>query len=258
MLLVVDIGNSNVVLAFFESSEKGVKIIRRTASEPTHGARVYTNIFRDLFKSAEVQPKDIERVIVSSVVPNITSEIVLAIKNLVSVPVFLFNEKYYDKLPVQIPDTARKEIGTDILSNAVLAFYKYKKACIVVDFGTALTFVAVDSTGLVRGVAIAPGLQTACKALFSNTAQLPTVILEEPKTSLGTDTISSIQSGIVLGYKGLVKSLIKRMQKDINEKCICIATGGLSYIFKNEKNTFDEIDVGFTTQGLAVILEKFL
>lgn len=258
MLLVVDIGNSNIVLAFFTSSEKSEYTIRRTASETTQGAKIYTAIFTELFKSAELDPKKISRAIISSVVPSLTGEVESAIKNIISCPIFLLNQSQYDKLPLTLPETARKEIGTDILANAVLAFYKYKKACIVVDFGTALTFVAVDSKACVRGVAIAPGLQTACRALFSNTAQLPTVLLEEPETSLGTDTVTAIQSGIVLGYKGLVTTMLARMQQDLGEKCVCIATGGLSYIFKKEKNIFDELDVGFTTRGMALILEKFL
>ena len=258
MLLVIDVGNSNIVLAFFESYEKPCLAIRRTASETTQGAKIYTKIFLDLFKSAEVDANKIEKTIISSVVPPITAEIERAIKNILSTPVFIFAKDIYDLLPLKLPDTARNEIGTDILANATLAFYKDKRACIVVDFGTALTFVAIDSFGNVRGVAIAPGLQTACKSLFSNTAQLPTVLLNEPDSSLGTDTITAIQSGIVLGYKGLVASLLERMQNDLEEKCYCIATGGLSYLFKKEKEIFDEIDVSFTVQGLVLILEKFL
>lgn len=257
-MLVVDIGNSNIVLAFFDSSEKPVRAICRTATETTQGAEVYKKVFCQLFKSAGFTPSEIDRCIISSVVPLITTEIEKAICSLLNCPIFVFSEKYYDKLPVKIPESARLEIGTDILANAVLGFYKYKTSCIVVDFGTALTFVAVDKKGNVKGVAIAPGLQTACKSLFANTAQLPTVLLQKPKTSLGTNTVSAIQSGIVLGYQGLVSSLIHRMQSDLEEKCICIATGGLSYIFKDEKNMFDKVDESFTTQGLAVILEKFL
>ena len=258
MLLIVDIGNSNIVLAFFESVDKPATAIKRTATETTQNARMYAKVFTELFASAGVAFSDISKVLISSVVPALTAEIKTALQRLVSAPVTVFNAACYDKLPLHIPETARKEIGTDLLANAVFAFYTYKKACIVVDFGTALTFTAVDGTGTVRGVAIAPGLQTACKALFSNTAQLPTVFLVEPESALGVDTVGAIQSGIVLGYKGLITSLLQRMQEELGEPCVRIATGGLSFVYKDAKEIFDHIDVGFTTQGLAVILDKFI
>lgn len=258
MLCVVDIGNSTIVLAFFDSSDKPMRALRRAGSDPTQHAKRYAKVFEELFASANVSPQKIEKTLISSVVPALTNEVKQAMESLVKTPVIVFNTACYDKLPVKILEISKNEIGTDLLANAVYAFYKYKKACIVVDFGTALTFTVVNGSGTVCGVAIAPGLQTACKALFSNTAQLPTVLLEEPESVLGTTTVTAIQSGIVLGYKGLVCSLIDRIQKELNEKCVCIATGGFSYIFENEKNFFDLIDVRFTTSGLAVILEKFL
>lgn len=256
MLLIVDIGNTNVVLAFFENSKSKPKSIKRTVTEATQSAEVYAKIFSEF--STDISFSDIHKVLISSVVPAATEQVKTAIESLVSAPVFLFSKEYYDKLPVKIPDSAKNEIGTDLVSNAVFAFCKYKKACVVVDFGTALTFTSVDGKGNVRGVAIAPGLQTACKALFSNTAQLPTVLLNEPKSALGLNTVEAIQSGIVLGYKGLVKSLLNRIQEELGETCTLIATGGLSYVFKNPSEIFDEVDVGITVQGLATILEKFL
>jgi type III pantothenate kinase len=258
MLLTVDIGNSNIVLAFFESADEPAVAMKHTVTEATQDAKVYAKIFTELFAAAKIEFSAIEKVLVSSVVPALTAEIKAVIQDLVDAPIAEFNSKHYGKLPVSIPESARNEIGADILANAVLAFYRYKKACIIVDFGTALTFTAVDGKGNIRGVAIAPGLQTACKSLFSNTAQLPTVFLVEPESALGLDTVTAIQSGIVLGYKGLVTSLLQRMQAEIGESCTRIATGGLSSVFKNAGDIFDTIDIGFTTQGLAVILEKFI
>lgn len=256
MLLIVDIGNTNVVLAFFENSESKPKAIKRTVTETTQAAEVYAKIFSEI--SAEFWFSDVHKVLISSVVPSVTEQVKTAVESLISAPVFLLSKECYDKLPVKIPDSAKNEIGTDLVSNAVFAFCKYKKACVVVDFGTALTFTVVDGKGNVRGVAIAPGLQTACKALFSNTAQLPTVLLNEPKSALGLNTAEAIQSGIVLGYKGLVSSLLNRIQEEVGEKCTFIATGGLSHVFKNASEIFDEVNVGVTVQGLATILEKFL
>lgn len=250
--LIMDIGNSNIVLAFF-NGENETPLIKRTLTDPTQSADVYESIFADFFNSEHINADGIKTVFISSVVPNLTDEIAKAVKTLVSVAPTVFTKAHYKKLPVTIPESATDEIGSDLLANAVMAYNTYKRACIVVDFGTALTFTAVDGHGHIKGVAIAPGLKTACRALFSNTAQLPNVLLTEPDTALGTTTIGAMQSGIILGYKSLVAGLVQRMQNEMGEGCLCLATGGLSGIFKDGETMFDKIDVDFTVKGLKLI-----
>ena len=154
------------------------------------------------------------------------------------------------------------EIGTDLVCNAVEAYSRYKRACIVVDFGTALTFTAINGEGQIDGVAITPGLGTAVNALFANTAQLPSVSLATPPSSLGTNTIHSIQAGIVLGYKGLVESLIQQMKKDMANKTgvkpsdiTVIATGGLNSVLKPVTSVLKEVDKQLTLKGLKRIAD---
>jgi type III pantothenate kinase len=141
---------------------------------------------------------------------------------------------------------------------------EYKKPCIVADFGTALTFTAIDNKGNIQGVAIAPGIKTAVNSLFNNTAQLPSVPLEAPSSSLGKNTIHSIQSGIILGYKGLVESLISQIKNDLSketdakqEEIIVIATGGLNSVLKPITDVFEIVDKQLTLKGLKRIADLF-
>ena len=130
-----------------------------------------------------------------------------------------------------------------------------ERAVMVVDFGTALTLSAVNSKGEVLGCSIAPGLITAVNALFGNTAQLPQVELKLPDTTMGRDSQQSIRGGIMLGYAGLVDSIIKRTEEEIGEKLYVIATGGLSQTISPLIPRFDSIDSLHTLKGLALMAE---
>jgi type III pantothenate kinase len=124
-----------------------------------------------------------------------------------------------------------------------------------VDFGTALTFTLVDQAGKMQGVSIAPGLKTAVKSLFSQTAQLPEVPLEMPVSALGFDTVSAIQSGILWGYVGMVKEMIARVKAERNVEVKVIATGGLSSILTPLEQYFDEVNKLITLEGLRIIAQ---
>ena len=125
----------------------------------------------------------------------------------------------------------------------------------VVDFGTALTLSAVDRRGNVLGCSIAPGLVTAVNALFGSTAQLPQVELKLPETAMGRDSQQSIRAGIMLGYAGLVDSLIKRTEEEIGERLYVIATGGLSKTISPLIPRIDTLDGLHTLKGLRLIAE---
>jgi type III pantothenate kinase len=120
----------------------------------------------------------------------------------------------------------------------------------VIDFGTALTFTTISKSGEILGVAIAPGLLTALKSLTGNTAQLPDVQLVSPPSVLGKNTIHAIQSGLVLGFAGLVDSIVSRTEKELGEKLTVIATGGLASVLKNVSSRIQLIDENLTLDGL--------
>lgn len=142
-----------------------------------------------------------------------------------------------------------------MVANAVAGFDFAKGACILVDFGTALTFTVIDKEGKVQGVNIAPGIKTALTALVGSTAQLPKIPLELPKTVIGKNTVHAIQSGILWGYVGLVKEMLVRIKNELNEDFTIIATGGLSNVLEPLKSEFDLIDKQLTLNRLVLIQE---
>ncbi len=257
MILVVDIGNSNIVLGLFDkckAPEKDAKFIWRIHTDTQKTTDEYGIIIRSFFAESNIDIDSIELVFVSSVVPALTTTIQNTLKSIVKTKVVSFTPEIYEQLPVSIIDSAKNQIGTDLLANATAGFLHCKSECIIVDFGTALTFTMVDNTGKVQGVAIAPGLQTAVKALFKNTAQIPSVVLKEPSTVLGYDTVSAVQSGIVFGYTELVSGMLKRIHKEKSfENATVIATGGLSHVIENDDKKFNFVDRQFTLKGLACI-----
>lgn len=253
MLMVIDIGNTNIVVGLFH----GEDLVQdwRLYTDPRRTDDEYSSILRSLFRDSGIAPGTIEKTIISSVVPVLNVTFTQMIEKLTGKQPLVLGPSLYSRLPVHVPDSAVHEIGTDIICDAVAAFSLYHSACIVVDFGTALTFTAIDFSGEIRGVAIAPGLSTAVKALFRDTAQLPSVPIEIPPSSLGTNTIHSIQAGVVLGYEGLVESLIQRMRRDMGTVAPAIATGGLSHVLMPITAIFDRVDQMLTLRGLKMILE---
>lgn len=258
MLLAVDIGNTNIVCAVFD----GDIIVHewRVATDSKRTGDEYTSILLTLFRDAGVTVSSFDSAILSSVVPDLIGPFVTVLTHVCGKKPKVISPAIYDRLPVQVPESAVHEIGTDLLCNAVEAWTRCHGANIVVDFGTALTFTVTDSKGNIQGVAIAPGLGTAVHSLFANTAQLPAVPLEAPPSSLGTNTIHSIQAGIVLGYKGLVESLIARIKDDLcaktgdrPENVHVIATGGLNSVLKPITDVFAEVDKELTLCGLKTV-----
>ncbi len=251
MLMVVDIGNTNIVVGVFHGDE--LVCDWRLNTDPRRTDDEYGSVIRSLFRDSGVTPGAIDTAIISSVVPSLNETFASVVRKLTGHESLMLGPQVYARLPVKVPETAVHEIGTDLVCDAVAAWNRYKGACIVCDFGTALTFTVVGPEADIRGVAIAPGLQTAVKALFRDTAQLPSVPLAIPPSSLGTNTIHSIQSGVVLGYQGLVESLIGRIRSDLGIQAPVIATGGLSGVLGPVTGLFDAIDPGLTVTGLRLI-----
>ena len=258
MLLTVDIGNTNIVAALFHKEELVCEW--RMYSDPNRTSDEYTSTLISLMRDSGIMHGAIKTAILSSVVPLLIGPFVTVIERLIGKKPIIVGKSIYDKLPIKIPESAIHEIGTDIVCNAVEGYSKLNSACIVVDFGTALTMTAIGKNGDILGVTISPGIRTAVNSLFTNTAQLPSVPLEAPVDSLGTNTIHSIQAGIVLGYKGLVEALISQIKKDmckktnINESEInVIATGGLNSVLKPITDVFQEVDKQLTLFGLRRI-----
>jgi type III pantothenate kinase len=263
MLLVVDIGNTNIVAGLFRGD--CLTEIGRVWTDVHRTGDEYGIIFRSLLREIGTQPQQITRSAVSSVVPALTGPFTSMIKKLTGRKPLLVNHTIYGMLPVRPPAERAREIGADLVCNAVAAYTRFNGACIVVDFGTALTFTCVGKDGRILGCAIAPGLGTAVKSLSANAAQLSLVPLEAPPSSLGADTVQAIQAGIVLGYKGLVEYLLAQMKTDmadtegiLTDDITVIATGGLNSVLQPITGAFKHIDKQLTLHGLKIIADTVL
>lgn len=251
MILVFDIGNSDITMGLWDGAQwKHTWRIPSRAHQPElyYGVKV-----RDYFFEAGQATEAVNTIVLSSVVPGLTEKIHKVIKSLFGKEPIVLGPAVYEKLPLEVLNPF--EIGSDLVSNAMAAYMRMKKTCIVADFGTALTFTTVDGKGKILGVSIVPGLRTAIKALSQNTAKLFDVPLEMPVSSLGKSTITAIQSGLVIGYDGLVRSMVAAIRKELGEECPAIATGGLSFVITSLKGFFAVTDPHLTLDGLRYIGE---
>ena len=253
MFLAIDAGNSNVVFALYDAKSG---IWTNQFRLETKTPRLIAQLSKKVplyFLEHGITVGQIEKICFSSVVPEINPIIEQFCEGFFGKLPYQIQGKSYAKLPVRTyrPD----EIGTDLMCNVMAAYNRYQKPVIVVDFGTALTFTAVDSSGEVLGVNIVPGLQTAIKALFMNTSKLPEVELKLPESALGKNTIHAIQAGVLYGYTGLVKGMLEAIQVETGLSFRVVATGGLSSILTTLEGTFDAVDRNLTLDGLRLITE---
>ncbi len=251
MLLAADIGNTDIVFGVYEAGEP--VHVWRTPSLSGQPAYHYQAYLQLQMLEAGIPAGSFDTAVISSVVPGLTAAISDTVENLLAIKPVLVGAYTYPELRLEIDYPY--ELGSDLIANAVAASTRFRRNCVIVDFGTALTFTAVTGDGRVPGVAIVPGLTTAVKALFANTAQLPEVPLVLPETAIGKNTMHSIQAGILIGYEGLVRSLLKRFRDELGGDAVAIATGGLSSIIHSLEAEFVEVDPGLTLDGLRIIGE---
>ena len=249
MLLAIDIGNTDIVFAL-NSHDQWIHHWREKSDTSLLPGSFALNL-KNYFLENDLNTSQIKTVVLSSVVPALTPVIQNMIEVVFGFQPLTVGPEIYDRMTIKTNNPL--EIGTDLVANAAAAFAKTKDYCIVVDFGTALTFTTIDNTGHILGVAIAPGLKTAMKSLSGNTAQLPEIPLELPESVLGKNTVHAMQAGILQGYVGLVKNMIESIQNEVANPCKIIATGGLSSVLTPLHRYFDEINPLLTLDGLKVI-----
>ncbi|MCH7397389.1 type III pantothenate kinase [Belliella sp. DSM 107340] len=251
MFLSIDAGNSNIVFGFYDNQKAFWRYECRIQTKADITA---IEIERDLhlfFLENDIKHEQIKTIGFSSVVPEINPVIKQFCAEFLRAPLYLISGKSYQKL--KISTKRPNEIGTDLMCNVTAAYEIFKSNCIIVDFGTALTFTIVGEKGNVMGVNIVPGLNTAKRSLFHHTSKLPEVELKFPKSAIGKNTVESIQAGILYGYTGLVKGMIEAISNEANLPFKVIATGGLSSILSNLKSTFDIVDKNLTLEGIRLI-----
>ena len=252
MLLAIDAGNSNITLAVFDNETllihwRLTTNVERTSDE--YGLEV-----RSLFQLAELNLKDVEAIVIASVVP------------VLNLTLTRLAEVYFKLTPVFVDHTTRtglpivydppSDLGADRIVDAVAAVAKYGAPCIVVDFGTATTFNAINAAGEFVGGAISPGLNTCSEALFSSAAKLPQVEFKQPARVIGSSTVLAMQSGLYHGYAGLVDGILGRMIGEFETVPRVIATGGLAHTIAKASQYISDIDDILTLEGLRLVYER--
>ena len=252
MLLVFDVGNTNMVIGVYEDKTlvKDWRIctdIHKTSDE-------YGMLIGNLLAHDNIDIKSIDDVIISSVVPNVMH----ALENFC----IKYCEKTNDsrtwyKTGLNIKYDNPKQVGADRIVNAVAAIEKYGSPLIVVDFGTATTFCAISEKAEYLGGTICPGLKISSEALFNGAAKLPRVELIKPGKTICKATVEAMQAGIIYGYVGQVEKIISMMKKELGSEDVkVIATGGLSTLIHSETDSIDYIDKYLTLDGLRLIYLK--
>ena len=252
MLLAIDAGNSNITLAVFYGEQ--LQVHWRLATNVARTSDDYGAALRNLFQLADLKEKDLEAIIIASVIPalNLTLE--------------RMSETYFKLTPIFVDHTTRTglrinydspaDLGADRIVDAVAAIAKYGAPCIVVDFGTATTFNAINVAGEFVGGAISPGLMTCSEALFARAAKLPRVEFAKPASAIGSSTVTAMQSGLYYGYAGLVDGMLQQMIAELGAAPRVIATGGLAHSIAPASQFISEVDDTLTLEGLRLVYER--
>lgn len=253
MILVIDVGNTNIVLGIYEDAR--LVNFWRVKTDADKTSDEYGMIISQLFELQGFKFSDIEDVVICSVVPPIMYTLEhMARKYFRSEPLIVGPGI---KTGMNIKYDNPKEVGADRIVNAVAAYELYGGPLIIVDFGTATTYCAVSKSGEYLGGAISPGVRISMDALFERTAKLPRVELVKPGTVICKNTINSIQSGVIYGYVGQVDYIVRRMKSELGDPGTkVIATGGLSKLIASESETIDTVNGLLTLEGLRIIYER--
>ena len=258
MLLAIDVGNTNIVAGLYDSNK--LLHVWRLATNKERTSDEFGVFFLTMFQNAGLNTSDVDDVIISSVAPNIMYSLKHAVR------------KFYDSKPILVEPGIKtglnikidnpKELGADLIVGAVAAYSIYKSPVIVVDFGTATKLSAVNGRGEFLGVVICPGIQVSADALTQKAAKLPRIQIVKPKHIIGTNTVDSMQSGLVYGTVGQINYLVNKIKNEMagsgeeRARIKVVATGGLARLIAEEAHEIDDINGLLTLEGLRIIYEK--
>lgn len=254
MLLVIDIGNTNVTFGVFEKKE--IKTTFRITTKIPRTSDEYGLLICDLLLKKSIDIEDIEDIIISSVVPNVMHTFQNGmIKYLNKKPIVV---EPGTKTGIKITLTNPREVGADRIVDAVGAYFIYGGPVLVIDYGTATTYDYVSGDGAFSAGVITTGIRSSAKELSQDAAKLPEIEIKRPDTILAKDTIRSMQAGLFYGYVGQTEYIIDKFKDEtgISDMKV-VATGGLGKIISEATEKIDYYDANLTLHGLRILYEKY-
>lgn len=253
MVLVIDVGNTNITFGVYEG--KVLVTTFRLMSKTPRTSDEYGVLITELLSKNNIKTNLIEGTVIASVVPNVMHSLTGGIKRYVNQKLLIVGAGI--KTGIKIITENPKEIGPDRIVDAVAAYELYGGPVLVIDFGTATTYDLVDAKGSFCAGITAPGIRISAKALWEDTAKLPEVEIKKPASILAQETISSMQAGLVYGQIGQTEYIIQRVKKETGYEMLkVVATGGLGRIIAEETDMIQEYNSALTLEGLRVIYEK--
>ncbi|HET6980330.1 MAG TPA: type III pantothenate kinase [Pyrinomonadaceae bacterium] len=252
MLLAIDAGNTNITLGVFDGED--LRAQWRLVTDHDKGSDEYASDLRSLFEGANVDLGKIDAVVIASVVPPLDQTLSRMVQECFRLTPLFVNHTVDTGLKILYDSPS--DVGADRIVDAVAAVTKYGAPCIVVDFGTATTFNAVNAEHEYLGGVIAPGIMISAEALFLRAAKLPRVEIKRPEKVIGSSTIGAMQSGIYHGYAGLVDGVLEKMIAEMNTQPHVIATGGFAPLIANASRFIEKVDGTLTLDGLRLVYER--
>ena len=253
MLLVIDVGNTNITYGIYDN-DRLVTTFRMMSKMPRTTDEFGTMIC-DLIEKKGVSIKDIDGTIIATVVPNVMHSLTMCVKEYLGMEPLVVAPGVKTGINIDTPNP--REIGPDRIVDAVAAYELYGGPILVLDFGTATTYDLVTEDGRFTVGITAPGVKISAEALWTGTAKLPEIEIAMPKSILATDTIWSMQAGLMYGQVGQTEYIIKQVKKETGyDNLKVVATGGLGRIISNETDMIDEYNSELTLEGLRLIYAK--
>ncbi len=253
MLLVIDVGNTNITLGVFKKEEL-LGTFRMTTKLPRTSDE-YGIMLKELVERQGILSRDINAVIIASVVPDIMHSLGSAMIKYFGIKPIIVSAGI--KTGIRIVTENPKQVGADRIVDAVAAYTLYGGPVIVIDFGTATTYDIVGPEATFEGAVIAPGIRTSAQAMWGQAAMLPAIEIKKPGTILAKETVSSMQAGIVFGQIGQVEYIVDRIRRESGyTDAKVVASGGLGNIIAKETKVIDVYDPQLTLKGLRIIYEK--
>ncbi len=252
MLLVVDVGNTHTHFGCFDGDRLVEHWRYATARDET--ADETAAKLAALLALRALGFGDLQASIVSSTVPELGVEWAQIGRRYLDHETGVVGPGLKTGMPIRIDNP--RELGPDRIVNAVAGYERFGGACVVVDFGTAITYDVVSDDGAMLGALISPGVEIALEALTARAARLPRVELLEPRALIGKSTVESVRSGVIFGYAGQVDGIVGRLRDELGDETRTIATGGLAHVIVPYADSIDTVDDLLTLQGLRILHER--